>query len=203
MRKNSPKGEKTLFASLLLSAPGPIVTGISVLLSFSATQIADFLRRTTELAAIIVAWKVYRKLRQSADIDQTEKARLERLANRYAGGAMVCSGVLLFVITIFQMYSYKPGGNVTMGLVVASLGVLVNTWFWFRYRFLNNEKQDAVIAVQQKLYRAKSFADVCVVVALAAVAIAPTHPATRYIDTIGSIIITFYLLWNGLKTLRK
>ena len=33
MRENSLKGEKTLLASLLLSAPGPIVTGISVLLS--------------------------------------------------------------------------------------------------------------------------------------------------------------------------
>jgi len=203
MQGNKTKGEKTLFTSLLLSAPGPIVTGISVLLSFSTTQIADFLRRTTELVAIVVAWWVYRKLRRMDEIDDAEQARLERLANLYTGGAMVCSGVMLFVVAVIQIYSYQPGGNVTMGLVIAVLGVLVNTWFWLRYRALNREKYDAVIAVEQKLYRAKSCVDLCVVIALTAVAIAPAHPVTRYIDIIGSVIITCYLLWNGFGTMRK
>ncbi|NLY19023.1 MAG: cation transporter [Clostridiaceae bacterium] len=199
MRENSLKGEKTLLASLLLSAPGPIVTGISVLLSFSTTQIADFLRRTTELVAIAVSWWVYRKLGQSVEIDDTGKTRMERMAKRFTSGAMICSGVMLFIITVLQMHSYRPGGNVTMGLVIAALGVLVNSWFWLRYRSLNREKYDAVIAVQQKLYRAKSFADVCVVIALATVAMAPGHPVTRYVDILGSIIITCYLLWSGLQ----
>lgn len=203
MRKNKSKGEKTLFSSLLLSAPGPIVTGISVLLSFSTTQIADFLRRTTELVAIVVAWWVYRKLQRSDEINDIEQARLERLANQYTGGAMACSGVMLFIIAVLQMRSYEPSGNVTMGLVIAVLGVLVNTWFWLRYRTLNREKYDAVIAVQQKLYRAKSCVDFCVVVALTSVAIAPVHPATKYIDILGSIIIAGYLLWNGISTIRK
>lgn len=203
MRKNKSKGEKTLFSSLLLSAPGPIVTGISVLLSLSTTQIADFLRRTTELVAIVVAWWVYRKLQRSDEINDAEQARLERLANLYTGGAMACSGVLLFIIAVLQMFSYQPSGNVIMGLVIAILGVLVNTWFWLRYRMLNREKYDAVIAVQQKLYRAKSCVDLCVVVALTAVAIAPAHPVTRYVDIIGSVIIACYLLWNGLSTMKK
>jgi len=203
MRENSPKGEKTLFASLLLSAPAPVVTGISVVLSFSATQIADFFRRTTELAAIAVAWWVYRKLQRSVGLNEDEQERMERLSERFTGCTMIFSGVVLFIITIIRMYSYQPGGNVTMGLVIAALGVLVNTWFWLRYRAMNREKYDAVIAVQQKLYRAKSLADVCVVIALSTVAIVPGHPVTWYADIFGSLIITCYLLWNGFRTVQR
>lgn len=203
MDRNSPKGEKTLLASLLLSAPGPIVTGISVLLSFSATQVADFFRRTTELAAIAVAFWVYRRLRKMSESNEDKQAHMERMAERFTGGAMIFSAVILLIITIFRIFSYQVGGNVTMGLVVAALGVLVNTWFWLRYRALNRENYDAVIAVQQKLYRAKACADICVVVALAAIAIAPGHPITWYTDVIGSVIITFYLFWNGLRTVQK
>jgi len=45
--------------------------------------------------------------------------------------------------------------------------------------------------------------DFCVVTALAAVAIAPTHPATRYVDILGSVMVAVYLLWNGLNTARS
>ena len=41
--------------------------------------------------------------------------------------------------------------------------------------------------------------DLCVVTALAAVAIAPAHPATRYVDILGSVTVAGYLLWSGLR----
>ena len=34
--------------------------------------------------------------------------------------------------------------------------------------------------------------------ALAAVAIAPDHPVTRYVDLLGSVVVA-YLLWSGLR----
>jgi len=39
--------------------------------------------------------------------------------------------------------------------------------------------------------------------ALAAVAIAPAHPATRYVDILGSISIAGYLLWSGLRMMQS
>jgi len=42
-----------------------------------------------------------------------------------------------------------------------------------------------------------------VVLALAAVALAPTHPATRYVDILGSLIVALYLLFSGLRTAKK
>jgi len=53
-------------------------------------------------------------------------------------------------------------GNVIPGLVIAVLGVITNTWFWLRYRRLNREKPNAILAVQSRLYCAKAAVDACV-----------------------------------------
>jgi divalent metal cation (Fe/Co/Zn/Cd) transporter len=94
---------------------------------------------------------------------------------------------------------FEPGGNVTSGLVIAILGLMTNGWFWRRYTVLTREQYSSVIAAQQKLYRAKASVDLCVVTALAAVTVAPGHPATRYVDILGSITVAGYLLWSGLR----
>ncbi len=197
------KSERTLLAALLLSAPGPIVTGIAAITSHSTTQMADFVRRTAELVASFMSWWVYRKLRRDASIDGAGRERLERLAKLSVGGAMTCSGAALFIIGLLRMFIYKPSGNVTMGLVIAILGLLTNSWFWVRYTALSREQGSPVLAAQRTLYRAKAFVDFCVVSALFAVAIAPTHPATRYVDALGSVIVSIYLLWNGLNMVRQ
>ena len=86
-----------------------------------------------------------------------------------------------------------------MGLAIAVLGLTVNGWFWRRYALLTREQYSAVIAAQQQLYRAKTSVDLCVVIALAAVAIAPDHPATHYVDILGSVTVAGLLVveWDA------
>ena len=191
---------KILLTSLLLSAPGPLVTGIAMMTSQSTTQLADFLRRGMELVAIFIAWWVFRQLQRSPA--QAQQERLERLAGLSTAGAMGTSGILLIVLALTRLADFTPGGSVTMGLVIAVLGVLTNGWFWRRYRALTREQYSPVIAAQQSLYRAKTSVDLCVVIALAAVAAAPTHPATRFVDILGSVIVAGYLLWSGIRMFK-
>ncbi len=202
-KKQSSKREKTMLMSLLLSAPGPIVTGVPALASHSATQIADFLRRTAELVALFVSWWIFRKLQRDAVSDDTYRARMERTANLTVAGAMICSGIAMLVVGVARLFVYEASGNVIMGLIIAVLGVLTNSWFWWRYRSMTREKFDPVIAGQQKLYRAKFCVDLCVVIALTSVAVAPYHPVTKYIDALGCIIVACYLLYNGWDMIRK
>lgn len=201
--KQSISRQKTLLTALLLSAPGPLVTGIALITSHSTTQLADFLRRGVELVAIFISWWVFRQLQRNAAMDEAHQARLERSAGLSTAGAMVCSGVVLLLVTLSRMSVFEPGGNVLMGLTIAVLGLMTNSWFWWRYAALTQEQFSAVIAAQVHLYRAKASVDLCVVAALAAVAIAPAHPATRYVDLLGSGIVALYLLWSGLRTARK
>lgn len=198
-KQQSTSREKILLTSLLLSAPGPLVTGIALVTSHSTTQLADFLRRGMELVAIFVSWWVFRRLHRGAALDEAGQARFERAAGLSAAGAMSLSGVVLLVVALSRLTTFTPGGSVTMGLIIAVLGLVTNGWFWRRYATLSREQYSPVIETQLQLYRAKTTVDLCVVIALASVAIAPGHPATRYVDLLGSLIVAGYLLWTGLR----
>lgn len=53
--KNKKSGSRTMLLSVLMSAPGPLVEGLALLEGQSATQIADFVRRTAELLVLVAA----------------------------------------------------------------------------------------------------------------------------------------------------
>lgn len=57
---NQKSGSKTLLWSVIMSAPGPLIIGLGLLVGRSSTQIADFVRRSSELLAIIIAYVVYK-----------------------------------------------------------------------------------------------------------------------------------------------
>ncbi len=202
-REKGGAGERTLLVSILMSAPGPVLTGISMAMSLSVTQIADFVRRTTELFAIILSWWVYRRIHRDPSVDAGRQAALERLSNRSTAIAMACAGSVMLVLTCMRITTWQPGGNVVMGLAIAGLGMVANTAFWLRYRSLADKTGHAVLRTQQRLYRAKAFVDLCVVTALLAVAVAPLHPATKIIDIAGSLVVACYLLWSAWSLLRQ
>lgn len=201
--EQAARRQKTLLIALLLSAPGPIVTGLAVLNSHSATQLADFLRRGVELVAMALSWWVFRRLHRPPGSSEADRARLEQIAGLSVGGAMLTSGLILLLVALSRAPSYTPGGSVTAGLVIAVLGLLTNGFFWLRYRAMTREQYSAVIASQLSLYRAKTSVDLCVVIALGAVALAPAHPATPYVDLVGSVAVAGYLLWSGLRMVQK
>ncbi len=202
--RSSPlKAERTMLMALLLSSPGPIVTGLAVISNPTTTQIADFVRRTAELVVLFASWWIYRRLQRDSRISQGQRARLERSVQLYVGGAMVCSGLMMLVITMFRLSSGSSAGKATLGLIIAILGLLTNTLFWVRYRRMTREMPDPVIGAQEVLYRAKSSVDLFVVTALSAVAVAPASHVTRYLDLLGSGAVTCYLIWNGLRTVWR
>lgn len=193
---NVRSGSRTLLMSVLMSAPGPLVVGLGLLAGRSSTQMADFFRRSSELLAIIMAFVTYRMI--AASPDAARKARIERLSNLFVG-AMMCLGGA-FMITLTCMGGDADKGNVIPGLSIAVLGVIANTIFWRKYARLNRVEPNAILAVQSRLYRAKSLVDMCVTVALLAVAIAPNAPESAWLDFVGSLIVATYLLWCGVKT---
>ncbi|HNT77401.1 MAG TPA: cation transporter [Anaerolineae bacterium] len=198
-KEQAASREKTLLTALLLSAPGPLVTGLATLSSHSTTQLADFIRRDMELVALFLSWWVFRQLQRNTGLNAAEQSRLERAAGLSVAGTMLCSGLVMAIVALSRLSVYEPGGKVLSGLIIAILGLITNGAFWRRYTVLTREQYSSVIAAQQSLYRAKASVDLCVVTALTAVAVSPAHPATRYVDILGSIIVAGYLLWNGLR----
>ncbi len=198
-KEQAASREKTLLTALLLSAPGPLVTGFAVISSHSTTQLADFIRRGMELVALFLSWWVFRQLQRNMALSKAAQSRLARAANLSVAGVMLCSGLVMVIVSLSRLSVFEPGGKVTSGLIIAVLGLITNGWFWRRYAVLTREQYSSVIAAQQQLYRAKACIDLCVVAALATVTMAPTHPATQYVDILGSVTVAGYLLWSGLR----
>ena len=202
MKKTEQSGARTLLLSVLLSSPGPIVVGIGVLMGRSSTQLADFIRRTAELCAILVSYFIYRILHQGeASRRALDKERLEGIANLCVGGAMCFSGLAMLFIALFGGSTEK--GTVIPGLIIASLGLATNSWFWLRYARLAKQSGDSILSVQSRLYRAKSLVDACVFIVLLIMTVAPLSTAAYWADLGGSIIVSVYLIANGFIILKQ
>jgi divalent metal cation (Fe/Co/Zn/Cd) transporter len=167
-------------------------------LSRSTTQLADFVRRSAELAAIAVAYVAYRRATGS-DATPDTRARWERRADVAARLALAVSGVFVLGLAVRRGGGFRPGGTVAVGLTVAALGLAVNIGFWRRYAGFERAAPSRVIASQRSLYRAKCVVDAGVLLSLAIVALAPGRPLARLADLAGSAIVAAYLLWSATR----
>lgn len=200
MSKNK-SGSRTLLWSVIMSSPGPLVVGLGLLAGRSATQIADFVRRSAELLAIVLSFMVYRLTTADEGVDTARKERLERKTNLFVGAMMCLGGGIMLVLAFFSENAEK--GNVIPGLTIAVLGVVANTIFWRKYTGLNRKEPNPILAVQARLYGAKSLVDGCVSAALLSVAVLPGSVFSYYFDLVGSVIVALYLIWCGLRTIRE
>ena len=192
-------GAKTLLWSIIMSSPGPLVVGLGLLAGRSSTQIADFVRRSAELLAIIMSFVVYLAVTKQGGTDEVKKRKMERGSNVFVGSMMCLAGGVMTVLA-FTMNN-EDKGNVIPGLAIAVLGVIANSIFWIKYKRINRAEPNAIMAVQARLYRAKTLVDSSVTIALLSVLIAPQSPVSYWLDLIGSIIVAVYLIWCGIQTI--
>lgn len=194
-------GSKTLLWSVIMSSPGPLVVGLGLLAGSSATQIADFVRRSAELLAIIMSFIVYSLLDKGRIGSGIDKHKLESRSNMFVGAMMCLAGTIMAVLAFTMNQDDK--GNVVPGLAIAVLGVIANSIFWRKYTRLNGVNPNAILAVQVRLYRAKTLVDISVTIALLSVLIAPQSIVSHWLDFLGSLVVSVYLAWCGIKTIYE
>jgi len=198
---NKKSGAKTLLWSVIMSSPGPLVVGLGLLAGRSSTQIADFVRRSAELLAIIMSFVIYKITTKDEVCDEVRKQKLERWSNCFVGAMMGIGGNFMVFLALTSSNTDK--GNVIPGLAIALMGVIANSIFWRKYTRLNKAEPNAILKVQARLYRAKTLVDGCVTVALLSVVIAPASQVSYLLDFIGSLIVAAYLIWCGVRTVYE
>ena len=201
MNQDNKKSFKTLLMSVLFSLPGPLILGLGLMVGHSSTQISDFTRRTAELLALVVAFVIYTVTSRNESMSDADKRELERKGNVFTGIIMCVSGTSMILLTAISGSEDK--GNVVPALVIAFLGVVANVFFWRRYTALYQRENNAILGVQARLYRAKSAVDICVTSALLAVLLLPGTKASYYIDIIGSVLVSIYMIYCGIKTIKE
>jgi divalent metal cation (Fe/Co/Zn/Cd) transporter len=194
------KQERTLLVAVLLSLGAPITTGIAVLVSESATQVADFIRRSVELLALVTSWYTFRFLRRNPQLKNEQRKAMEIRSSLFVATAMILSGLVMMAITVKRADNLHPGGNLYPGILVSVGGAITNSWFWIRYtRFLRLE-HNPIIYAQRSLYRAKTVVDLCILTILSFILFLPGKDWVKRLDVFGSILVGAYLLWSGVKT---
>lgn len=196
---NTKSGSRTLLMSVLMSAPGPLVVGLGLLAGRSSTQIADFVRRSAELLAIIMSFVIYQITTKERACDEAKRTKLEKRSNTFVGAMMCLGGAFMILLAFLSDTADK--GNVIPGLAIAVMGVIANTAFWIKYTRLNQKQPNAILQVQSRLYRAKSLVDGCVTAALLSVVIAPGSQVSYWLDFVGSLIVAVYLICCGVQTI--
>ena len=192
-------GKKTLLFSVIMSAPGPLVIGLGLLIGQSTTQIADFVRRSIELVAIILSFVIYCITSKDDQIDDGKKQKYEKGSNVFVSIAMIVSGLIMLILALTSQSENK--GNVIPGLVIALLGFVANSIFWVKYTKLGNKTNNNILIIQSRLYRAKTLVDFSVVFALSIVLFSTNDVVAFYFDLIGTICVSIYLGFTGIKSL--
>ena len=198
---NKKSGAKTLLWSVLMSSPGPLVVGLGLISGRSSTQMADFFRRSAELLAIIMSFVIYKITTKDDVCDEIRRQKLERGSNGFVGAMMCLGGAFMIFLTLTSSNTEK--GNVLPGLAIAVMGVIANSIFWRRYTHLNKQEPNAILAVQARLYRAKTLVDACVTIALLSVVIVPGSAVSYWLDFVGSLVVALYLVWCGARTVYE
>lgn len=193
-------GKNTLLMSVIMSSPGPIVIGLGLMVGQSSTQLADFVRRSIELVAIILSFFVF-CLTSKENYDDNKRRRLEKNNNLFVSCSMIISGIIMILIAL--IFPSEDKGNVIPGLVIAGLGVTANSIFWIRYKILGNKSLNTILITQSKLYRAKTFVDASVVLALFVVLVSQDKNVSFYFDLVGTVCVSLYLIYTGITTLFK
>ncbi len=184
---------------MLLSAWAPFATFAALVVGRSATQAADFVRRTVEFVAVLISWLAFRR---SQGAGEERRAWLEHSVRLVVGAALALSAASIFALAVARWLRPSPTGNVLLGLVIALLGAVTNGWFWVRYERFERREPAPIVAAQARLYRAKTLVDVAVIAALGAVWLLGYAGVGRALDLAGSLVVALYLTWSAVKQLR-
>ncbi len=202
MKELHRKKEKTLRAAWLISLWAPLGTGVALYFGQTTILFADFLRRNTELLGLFLAWLAYRRVMQGPDKRFHFGAeKMEDMASLLVGLIMTGSAIIITYSAIQSFISPDIPGWLLPGLLVAGGGVLVNGWFWVRFRGLNKEETTPIFTAQGGLYRAKTLIDFVVLITLILVGLG--WGWSIYIDPLGSLVIACFLFFSGIKTSRQ
>lgn len=173
-------------------------TAYAAFISNSTTLLADLLRCSAEFAAILLSWFILRKVAKG----ETSRfnygfGKLEQLACVAVAASLFGTFLLAFVLGIRRIIAPETVVNAEFGLALALLSVLGNGLLWGLNYISFSKTSSPVADAQWRLFRAKTLATVVVGCSLGGALFFPTHFWSTYIDGVGSIGLSLFMLWSA------
>ncbi len=202
--------ERTLLAAWLISLWAPVASGVAFVMGRTNVQLADLLRRSSELLALFLAWLVYRKISRSNlhatylnGKEISEGRRLESLSSLFVGIIMIISVLVIVWSAVKHIISPVELGVIWPGFLVALGGVVVNAYFWLKFLRLNSKEPSPIFDTQWRLYRAKTVMDLTLIITLTGSRIFVGKVWSVYLDPAGSLIVAVFMLKSAAQIIKN
>ena len=190
--------EKILRAAWMVSLLAPLSTGLAYYLGQTSVLLADFLRRSNEFLALLLAWVVFIKVCQAEQEGQQDRVSwLERLSSSFMTLVMLISGGVVFYSAFNQLLSPEPPGWLILGIFISSAGLLVNGYFWYKNYQLDKKSNTVLMANQWRFYRAKTLMDLVVLTSLLTINFQLLGELSWLSDPLGSIIVAAFMWFSA------
>ncbi len=193
-----PNKERLVLIGVFTTFLSLLPTAYVALISNSTTLLADLLRCLGEFFAILVSWIVLRRM-SSGDSRHFNYGygKLEQLA----GIAVAAALFLTFLVSLFSgvrgLVDPMPIENAKLGLILAILSVLGNGAMWCMNYLTDLRDPSPVAESQWRLFRAKTFATLVVVISLSTAIYASNNFLRSYMDPIGTVCLSAFMLWQA------
>ena len=179
---------------------------VAAVLTGSVTLFADVMKCGNEILATFFAYLVIRKMRKAGQFTYDYgMGKFETITRIITGAVMLVSLIIIIYFTVSRLLHPEPlqqgGAFLSIGLMF--IISIVDTYQWRKnYRIARNDPSP-IIESQWRLRRAKSFADISVLLALLLSFGLPGFPGAVYIDPIVSLVIIGFLLFAGYREISS
>ena len=188
-------GRKKLLFALFIISPALVPLAVSVIFGTSSTETADLVRRSCDVLSVLLAYVAFEITARIDPKNEITRKRIEAFVKYFTGATMCVSGIIMIDISIVGFGGEK--GRVIVSFVLALIAALTNAILYFNYRSMKN----SILAVQAKTHFAKMFFNVLVSVILLVWLVVPSATVKSYVDLIGSLFISGYMLLCGVKVM--
>lgn len=201
---NHKQKENLLLLTVVTSFIALIPSAYVAYVSGSVTLFADFSKCSVEFLAIFISWKVLQKTKRSDESTYNfGLGKLEHLASISVSVALFIAFLVAYFSSVGRFINPAPLDNVVIGIVFAGLSVFGNLFILFKSIACLRKEKSLLIESQKKLFQAKALASTVVLFALLGSYYIPPNWGSYYLDPIGSLFISFFLLHSAYKLISS
>jgi cation diffusion facilitator family transporter len=196
---NYRERERSIGTSLLVDFVLLLPDIAAAVIANSLTMWADVLKCANELLATFLSWMALRKVRSGKSYYfDYGLGKLENLTSIVVAWLMFLSLIIVLhnAIDRFRDPHEMHAGGVYLGIFLMTIGVCANSWLWIKNYRISRKEHSPIMESQWRLFRAKTVADLSVLLTLALSIFLQRYAWSVYIDPCGSLAIAGFLLFS-------
>lgn len=189
--------EKSILLGFLLGILGLITGIIAAIIANSITLESEILKNIGLVTAVFLSYLSVRKVnRGKTEGYNYGYGKLESFSGLIVAVVLVLSLIIIIAHTVerFQHPVELHTGGLDLAIVFSAVGLASSVWLWRHDYHLSKEEYSPVIESLWRMYRFKTIASILVILSLILSYIYSDQSWAYYIDPVGSVIISMFIL---------